>query len=108
MVTSVDTEKVSTIYTSVPNHGRMRLLDYFKEVEHRIASETASRTKDINAIKTKMLKNRQYNAKERSKMKKVLLKKMAINAKKAKDDLDHEMAKTAVAFHKQVKHKKRK
>ena len=35
-------------------------------------------------------------------MKKALLKKMAINAKKAKDDLDHQMALTARAFHKQV------
>ena len=101
-VVTWDTEKVNTIYTNVPNHGRVRLLDYFKEIEKRIASETASRQKDVAAIKTKMLKNRQYNAAQRSKMKKAQLKKMAINAKKAKDDLDHQMALTARAFHKQV------
>merc|ERR1711871_750268 len=101
-VVTWDTEKVNTIYTNVPNHGRVRLLDYFKEIEKRIASETASRQKDVAAIKTKMLKNRQYNAAQRSKMKKALLKKMAINAKKAKDDLDHQMALTARAFHKQA------
>merc|ERR1711959_74482 len=50
-----------------------------------------------------MAKNRAYNAEARSKMKKMLLTKMAQNAKKAKDDLDKAMARTARTFAKQAR-----
>merc|ERR1719482_2444728 len=45
-----------------------------------------------------MAKNREYNAKARSTMKKALLKRMAENAKKAKDDLAKQMRWTAGKF----------
>jgi len=95
---STDIEKVGIIYTDVPDKGRVRLLNYFKEIESRIASEVADRKKDIASIKTKMAKNRAYNAKQRSAMKKSLLAAMAVNAKKAQDDLDKNMAATAKKF----------
>jgi len=111
-VLSVDVDKVGRIYTTVPDDyegdeeggtsGRARLLNYFKEIERRIASETAARKNDITLIRSKMAKNRAYNAEARSKMKKMLLAKMAENAKQAKDALDHEMANTARTFAKQA------
>jgi hypothetical protein len=111
-VVSVDVDKVGRIYSAVPkeykgitkggDNGRVRLLNYFKDVERRIAAETAARKADITSIRAKMAKNRAYNAKARSTMKKMLLAKMAVNAKKAKDDLDKEMAKTARTFAKQA------
>jgi len=112
-VVSVDVDKVGIIYSAVPkgyhgvtkggNSGRVRLLNYFKEIESRIATEVAGRKMDITKIKAKMAKNRAYNANARSKMKKVLLNKMAVNAKKAKHELDVQMEKTARTFHKQAR-----
>merc|ERR1711871_234220 len=109
-VVSVDVAKLGLIWTSVPKgkghavEGRVRLLNYFKEIEDRIAKETAARKEDIAAIRDKMQKNREYNAKERSKMKKMLLARMAVNAKKAKDDLHTQMRKTAKHFAAVAKH----
>jgi len=64
----------------------------------------SGREADIAAIKVKMTKNKEFNAKERSKMRKTLLAKMAVNAKKAKDDLDAAMSKTVKHFKANVSH----
>merc|ERR1711871_1886375 len=67
-------------------------------VEKEIATETAARKDDIEKLRIQMAKNRAYNAKARSAMKKELLARMAVNAKKAKDDLDEQMRITAKNF----------
>jgi len=99
-VESWDVKKVGTIITDDTPDGRKTLLSYFKKVERQIATEVAGRKTDIANIRTKMEKNREYNAKARSTMKKALLAKMAVNAKKAKDDLATQMRITAEKFHK--------
>merc|ERR1711871_391421 len=101
-VESWDVKKVGTIITDDTPDGRVKLIDYFKKVERQIAAEVASRKTDIASIRTQMAKNREYNAKARATMKKALLKKMAINAKKAKDDLHKQMRITAKNFHHQA------
>merc|ERR1712159_641557 len=93
-----DVKKVGTIITDDTPDGRRTLLDYFKKVERQIATEVAGRKTDIANIRTQMEKNREYNAKARSTMKKALLKRMAENAKKAKDDLAKQMRWTAAKF----------
>jgi hypothetical protein len=113
-VVSVDVDKVGRIYSAVPggvggfkgvisggNSGRVRLLNYFKYIQKKIDVEAASRKADIAALKAKMAVNRAFNAKARSQMKKMLLTKMAQNAKTAKDELAKAQAKTARTFHKQ-------
>merc|ERR1711998_328770 len=72
--------------------------DYLNKVETEIANEVASRKADIAALRVQMAKNRAYNAKARATMKKELLARMAVNAKKAKDDLDEQMRITAKNF----------
>jgi hypothetical protein len=100
-VESWDVKKVGTIITDDTPDGRLKLIDYFKKVERQIAAEVSSRKTDIASIRTQMAKNREYNAKARATMKKALLAKMAVNAKKAKDDLHKQMRITAKKFHEQ-------
>merc|ERR1712054_561185 len=96
-IKSYDVRKVGMIITRTPrtmrakNIGGERLFNYFKEIEGAIASETAARKKDIDSIRAQMAKNMELNEAARSKMKKMLLHKMAVNAKIAKDDLDRNM-----------------
>jgi uncharacterized protein YejL (UPF0352 family) len=96
---SIDVKKVSKIITDdTPAEGRTVLLDYLMKVEKEIATEVAGRKADIAALRVQMAKNRAYNAKARASMKKELLARMAVNAKKAKDDLDEQMRLTAKHF----------
>merc|ERR1711968_243376 len=98
-VESWDVKKVGKIITDdTPHEGRMVLLDYLNKVEKEIATETAARKDDIEKLRIQMAKNRAYNAKARSAMKKELLARMAVNAKQAKDDLDEQMRITAKNF----------
>merc|ERR1712054_606730 len=96
-IKSYDVRKVGMIITRTPrtmrakNIGGERLYNYFKMIEGSIAAEVAGRKKDIAAIRAQMAKNMELNEAARSKMKKMLLKKMARNAKIAKDDLDRNM-----------------
>merc|ERR1719482_514568 len=60
--------------------------------------EVSARKSDLAKIRSQMAKNRAYNARARAGMKKMLLHKMAINAKKARDSLDRQMARTARTF----------
>merc|ERR1719171_3367166 len=89
-IESVDVKKAGLIMTNTPD-GRQRLLTFLNKVEKQIAKEVAGRKADIAAVRAQMAKNFAYNQAARSKMKKALLAKMAINAKKAKDDLDRDM-----------------
>merc|ERR1712057_129530 len=78
--------------------GRQRLLTFLNKVEKQIAKEVAGRKADIAAVRAQMAKNFAYNQAARSKMEKALLAKMAINAKKAKDDLDRDMRMVQAKF----------
>merc|ERR1711968_138885 len=89
-VDSEDVEKVGTVFTNTPD-GRMRLTDYLTNVEKEIASEEAARKRDVAAVRAQMARNFAFNKAARKKLKKFLLHKMAVNAKKAKDDLDTSM-----------------
>merc|ERR1712054_254543 len=103
-VQSDDVKKAGAIVTQTPRslrhqkNGRERLLGYLKSVEASIAKEVAARKADIIAIKAQVAKNMELNAAARKKMKTGLLKKMAANAKKAKDDLDAAMRRTQRKF----------
>merc|ERR1711865_419586 len=89
-VDSTDVEKAGVVFTNTPD-GRMRLTDYLSNVEKEIASEEAARKRDVDAVQAQMARNFAFNQEARKKLKKVLLSKMAANAKKAKDDLDYSM-----------------
>merc|ERR1711998_423892 len=62
-------------------------MDYFNNVEKKIADEITNRKADIA-----------FNAAARAKLKKDMLTKMAVNAKIARDNLDREMRKTQEHF----------
>merc|ERR1719327_1781813 len=96
-IESVDVKKAGLLITNTPD-GRQRLLSFLNKVERQIAKEVAGRKADIAAVRAQMAKNFAYNQAARSKMKKALLAKMAINAKKAKDDLDRDMRMVQAKF----------
>merc|ERR1711998_392227 len=85
-VDSEDVQKAGTIFTNTPD-GRMRLVDYFTNVEKEIAAEEAARKRDVQAVREQMARNFAFNQAARKKLKKALLAKMAANAKKAHEDL---------------------
>merc|ERR1719506_475794 len=99
-IESVDVKKTGLLYTKTPDtektgpEGRERLLTFLDKVEANIAKEVESRKADIAAIRAQMAKNMAYNTEARATMKKMLLAKMAVNAKKAKDDLAEAMRQT--------------
>merc|ERR1711998_212863 len=103
-IESQDVKKAGMIITQTPRalrkeaNGNERLYDYFKYIEGAIAKEVAGRKADITAIRATMAKNMELNEAARNKMKKALLKQMAINAKKAKDELAAAMRKTQHTF----------
>merc|ERR1712100_163144 len=100
-VDSTDTLKAGTIYTETPD-GRMRLMDYFNNVEKEISAEVANRKSDIASVRAQMARDFAFNAAARAKLKKNMLHKMAQNAKKARDDLNHAMARTQERFAKRA------
>merc|ERR1711966_368293 len=85
-VDSTDVQKAGTVFTNTPD-GRMRLTDYLNNVEKEIAAEEAARKRDVAAVRAQMDRNFAFNQAARKKLKRALLHKMAVNAKKAKDDL---------------------
>merc|ERR1711968_29923 len=103
-VESVDVKKTGLLYTKTPDtlkkgkEGRERLLTFLDKVEANIAKEVMSRKADIAAIRQEMAKNMELNAAARKKMKTMLLAKMAVNAKIAKDDLQAAMRRTQRKF----------
>merc|ERR1712178_457984 len=98
-VDSTDVQKAGTIFTNTPD-GRMRLTDYLNNVEKEIAAEEAARKRDVAAVRAQMDRNFAFNQAARKRLKKHLLHKMAINARKAKDDLARAMRYVQYRFHK--------
>merc|ERR1711981_837126 len=96
-IESVDVKKAGMIVTNTPD-GRMRLLKYFNKVEKQIAKESAGRRADVAAIRAHMARNFAYNQAARASMKKALLAKMAINARRAKQALDRNMRRVQAKF----------
>merc|ERR1712159_791522 len=96
-VESVDVKKADRLITATPD-GRMRLLNFLNKVEKKMAAEKAGRRADIAAIRAHMARNMAYNQAARSAMKKQLLAKMAVNAKRAKAALDKHMRRTQRQF----------
>merc|ERR1712159_568112 len=89
-VDSEDVQKAGTIFTNTPD-GRMRLVDYFKNVETEIEAEEAARKADVEAVRAQMARNFAFNQEAHKKMKKRLLAKMAANAKAAHEHLEYSM-----------------
>merc|ERR1712023_116247 len=100
-VGSTDVLKAGQIYTETPD-GRMRLMDYFNNVEKEISDEVANRKSDIASVRAQMARDFAFNAAARAKLKRNMLHKMAQYAKKARDDLNHAMARTQERFAKQA------
>merc|ERR1711975_46371 len=96
-IESVDVKKAGMIVTNTPD-GRMRLLKYLNKVEKQIAKESAGRRADIAAIRAHMARNFAYNQAARASMKKQLLAKMAVNARRAKAALDRNMRRVQAKF----------
>merc|ERR1712036_6705 len=96
-IESVDVKKAGMIVTNTPD-GRMRLLKYLNKVEKQIAKESAGRRADIAAIRAHMARNFTYNQAARASMKKQLLAKMAVNARRAKAALDRNMRRVQAKF----------
>merc|ERR1739848_359921 len=80
----------------------MRLMDYFNGVERRIGAELANRRADVASVRAQMARDFAFNAASRAKLKRNMLHKMAQYAKKARDDLNHAMARTQERFAKQA------
>jgi hypothetical protein len=106
-VGSTDVLKAGQIYTETPE-GRMRLMDYFNNVEKKIADEITNRKADIAAVRAQMARDFAFNAAARAKLKKDMLTKMAVNAKIARDNLDREMRKTQEHFAKNAEFNNRR
>merc|ERR1712054_458501 len=79
-VDSTDVLKAGQIYTETPS-GRMRLMDYFNNVERKISEELANRRADVASVRAQMARDFAFNAAARSKLKRNMLHKMAVNAK---------------------------
>merc|ERR1711959_760719 len=101
-VGSADVLKAGQIYTEAPD-GRMRLMDYFNNVEKEISDEVANRKADIASVRAQMARDFAFNAAARAKLKRQMLHKMAVNAKKCRDDLNDAMRKTQERFAKQAR-----
>merc|ERR1712054_557279 len=101
-VDSTDVLKAGQIYTETPN-GRMRLMDYFNGVERRIASELANRRADVASVRAQMARDFAFNAAARSKLKRNMLHKMAVNAKTCRDNLNTAMRRTQEKFAKKAR-----
>merc|ERR1712164_50676 len=101
-VASVDILKAGQIYTETPD-GRMRLMDYFNNVEKEISDEVANRKANIASVRAQMARDFAFNAAARAKLKRQMLHKMAVNAKTCRDNLNSAMRKTQERFAKQAR-----
>merc|ERR1719353_1954142 len=97
----MDVLKAGNIISETP-HGRMVYMDYFNNVEKEISDEVANRKTDIASVRAQMARDFAFNAASRAKLKRNMLHKMAQYAKKARDDLNHAMARTQERFAKQA------
>merc|ERR1711959_373316 len=96
-VMSTDVLKAGQIYSETPD-GRMRLMDYFNNVEKEISDEVANRKSDIASVRAQMARDFAFNAQQRNALKKEMLKNMARNARIARANLNHAMRKTQRHF----------
>merc|ERR1712036_28542 len=101
-VGSTDVLKAGQIYSETPD-GRMRLMDYFNNVEKEISDEVANRKADIASVRAQMARDFAFNAAARAKLKRQMLHKMAVNAKTCRDNLNSAMRKTQERFAKQAR-----
>merc|ERR1711966_212540 len=101
-VGSTDVLKAGQIYSETPD-GRMRLMDYFNNVEKKISDEVANRKAAIASVRAQMARDFAFNAASRAKLKRQMMHKMAVNAKKCRDDLNDAMRKTQERFAKQAR-----
>merc|ERR1712054_145413 len=101
-VANTDVLKAGQIYSETPD-GKMRLMDYFNNVEKEISDEVANRKADIASVRAQMARDFAFNAAARAKLKRQMLHKMAVNAKKCRDDLNDAMRKTQERFAKQAR-----
>merc|ERR1712159_342541 len=101
-VGGTDVLKAGQIYTETPD-GRMRLMDYFNNVEKKISDEVANRKAAIASVRAQMARDFAFNAASRAKLKRQMMHKMAQNAKKCRDDLNSAMRKTQERFAKQAR-----
>merc|ERR1712054_237076 len=100
-VGSTDVLKAGEIYTETPD-GRMRLIDYFNNVEKEIGDEVANRKSAIAAVRAQMARDFAFNAAARARLRRQMLYRMAVNAKICRDDLNRAMMKTQERFAKQA------
>merc|ERR1712054_728135 len=100
-VGSTDVLKAGEIYTETPD-GRMRLIDYFNNVEKEIGDEVANRKSAIAAVRAQMARDFAFNAAARARLRRQMLYRMAVNAKICRDDLNKAMMKTQERFAKQA------
>merc|ERR1711988_1800162 len=96
-VGSTDVLKAGQIYTETPD-GRMRLIDYFNNVEKEISDEVANRKADIASVRAQMARDFAFNSAARAKLKRDMLHKMAINAKIARRNLNKFLRRTQRKF----------
>jgi hypothetical protein len=96
-VGSTDVLKAGQIYTETPD-GRMRLMDYFNNVEKEISDEVANRKADIASVRAQMARDFAFNAAARARLKRDMLHKMAVNARIARRNLDRAMRRTQMRF----------
>jgi len=82
-VGTTDVLKAGQIYTETPD-GRMRLMDYFNNVEKKISDEVANRKTDIASVRAQMARDFAFNAQQRTALKKEMQKNMARNARIAR------------------------
>merc|ERR1712054_628489 len=101
-VANTDVLKAGQIYSETPD-GRMRLMDYFNNVEKEISDEVANRKADIASVRAQMARDFAFNAAARAKLKRQMLHKMAVNAKTCRDNLNSAMRKTQERFAKQAR-----
>merc|ERR1711881_379709 len=99
---SADYVKAPQLFSATPN-GAARLLDYFRSVERNILAEKRRRKMVMAKLRSKMERNAKYAKKERMKLKKMLNKRIAEEARKAHQMLWAMMRKTQNAFHAMVK-----
>merc|ERR1712054_242331 len=96
-VGSADVLKAGQIYTETPD-GRMRLMDYFNNVEKEISDEVANRKADIASVRAQMARDFAFNSAARAKLERDMLHKMAINAKIARRNLNKFLRRTQRKF----------
>jgi len=101
-VGSTDVLKAGQIYTETPD-GRMRLMDYFNQVEKEISTEVADRKSDIASVRAQMAKNFAFNQAARNALKKQMLADMKRNYIIARKALSHQMRRTQERFAKQAR-----